>query len=211
MKVQAKAGASFARYEDSDAGEGLAIFFSQSATDVVRWRFDVYALLDTGVELLVGWFFVSPPSATVPIGQLTRQVGAAVCPGAKSWSVLVSPASDSQSAENESADITLTSSKCCTAPVGSSRVGERYGYRAGTTPGAGLAVAIQPGMTVTRIMAIGLAGGGTFQITSGGDMVTIPAGAQVYFEPQALIRTIPGSSSITFTNVNYAIEFKESA
>lgn len=211
MKIQAKAGATFARLDDSDAGEGLAIFFSQNSTDVVRWRFDVFALLDDGSEMLVGWFFVSPPSATAPIGQLTRQVGAAVCPGAKSWSVMASPASNSQAAANETANITLASSKCCTAPVGVSRVGERYGYKAGATPGGGVAVSIQPGMTVTRIMAIGLAGGGSFQITSGGDVVSIPAGAQVYFEPQAVIQTIPGSSSITFTNVNYAIEFKESA
>lgn len=215
MKVQAKAGAVFARLDDSDAGEGLAIFFSQKASDEVRWRFDVYAKLDTGAELLVGWFFVSPPSATDPIGPVTRQVGAAVCPGAKTWSVCVSPALGSQVVPNESADISLQSSKCCTAPVGVTRVGQRYGYLADNASGVTQLVnSIFPGRTVTSIAAVGLAGGGSVQINAG-PVITVPVGVGFNLEPGAVIQKIDASTGaspvISMTNVVWAIEFLESA
>jgi len=215
MKVQAKAGTSFARLDDGNAGEGLAIFFSQSESDEVRWRFDVYAKVDTGAELLVGWFYVSPPSATDPVGPLTRQVGAAVCPGAITWSVAVSPALGSQSANPESNDIALVSSKCCTAPVGVTRVGERYGYLADTAPGITQTIlTILPGRTITSIAAVGLALGGTIQI-NGGPTITIPAGSGFSLEPKALIQKLDGavnpSPTIAFNNVNWTIEYLESA
>ncbi len=215
MKVQAKAGSQWARLDDSDAGEGLAIFFSQSESDTVRWRFDVYAKVDNGAELLVGWFYVSPPSATDPIGPVTRQVGAAVCPGAITWSVCASPALGSVSATNESNNITLVSSKCCTAPVGVTRVGERYGYLADTSPGATQVVStILPGRTVTAISAFGLAGGGTVQINSG-PTITVPSGVGLNLEPKALIQKVDASTgaspTISMTNVDWVIEYLESA
>lgn len=215
MKVQAKAGATWARLEGSNSGEGLSIFFSQSENDEVRWRFDVYAKLDTGAELLVGWFYVSPPSATDPKGPQTRQVGAAVCPGAKTWSVCVSPALGSQVVLNETADISLHSSKCCTAPVGASRVGERYGYLAGTATGiTQLVNSLLPGRTVTSIAAVGLTGGGTVQINAG-PVITVPEGVGMSLDPRALIQKIDASTGsspvITMTNVVWVIEFLESA
>jgi hypothetical protein len=215
MKVQAKAGATWARLDDSDAGEGLSIFFSQKSTDEVRWRLDVYAKLDTGAELLVGWFYVSPPSATDPIGPVTRQVGAAVCPGAKTWSVCASPALGSQVVVNETADISLNSSKCCTAPVGVTRVGERYGYLADSAAGiTQFANSLFPGRTITSIAAVGLVGGGSVQINSG-PVITVPAGVGFNLEPGALIQKVDASTGsspvITMTNVVWVIEFLESA
>jgi hypothetical protein len=209
VKIQAKAGYAAATLDDSDAGEGLAIFFSQGATDVTRWRVEVLAKVDSGAELLVGVFFVSPPNATPFPGQLTRQVAAAVCPGAKSWSVIISAAVGSQAAQPETADITLISSKCCTAPVGLSRVSERYRYEAGSQAG-GIAVGLQPGSTPTGISAVGLAGGGTVQIGTGA-VITVAAGVGLSLEPKALIQAAIGSASITFTNVSWVVEFLESA
>jgi len=210
LKLQAKAGSTYCALDDDTAGEGLAIFFSQSAKDTARWRFDVYAKLNTGQVLLVGFFYVSPPSATDPIGELTRQVGAAVCPGAKSWTVIASPVGGPQAVVNETADITLISSKCCTAPVGVSRVSERYGYRANTTPGGGQSTQILFGMTVTGVSAFGLTGGGTIVLGSG-NTITVADGAGANLEPKALIRLPTTTPSITFVNVNWILEFLESA
>ncbi len=203
MKVQSKAAAQFCALDDCTAGEGLAIFFSQGLTDVTRWKFEVYAHLDTGQDLLCGSFFVSPPNATNPVGAPTRQVGAAVCPGAQSWQVIVSAAAGSQSAEQESADITLTSSKCCTAPVGVSRVGERHGYLAG---GISASFNLFPGRTVTRISATGTPGG-SMQF-NGGDIINVPAGLTVVLEPKAPMLLGP---LLTFTNVTWLVEYLESA
>jgi|SRR6478735_5643213 len=207
MKAQAKAGAAFARLDDSDAGEGLAIFFSQSGPDTVRWRLDVYAKLDTGAECLVGTLYVSPPGVTTPAGPLSRQVGAAVCPGAKTWSVCAYPASGSQAALGESAQIELTSSKCCTAPVGVTRVGERYAYRSGSPPGPTVFSAAA-GRVITRLTAVAIAPGGSVQVGSGEDIIAIPTGTTLILEPKA---PIPAFAQITLTNVNWTIEFLESA
>ncbi len=204
MKIQAKAGATFARLDDSDAGEGVAIFFSQKETDAVRWQFDVYAKVDTGAELLVGTFFVSPPSITTPPGATTRQVGAAVCPGAKTWTVCAYPAAGPQAVTNETANITLTSSKCCTAPVGVSRVGERYSYRAGNSPAV---FAVLPGRVVTRIYAQST-GAGTVTVGAGSDVITVPVGTILVLEPKA---PIPANTQISFVNINWTVEFLESA
>ena len=208
MKIQAKAGTQFAALDDSSAGEGLAIFLSQSDKDTVRWHFEVMAKLDTGAELIVGSFDVSPPLATTPIGNLTRQVAAAVCPGAISWSVTVKAAIGSVAAPTETADLTLISSKCCTAPVGVSRVAERYGYIAGSAASATALVNLFAGQVVTKIIAIGLAGGGTV-IVAGGPGIPVPAGAQVVLEPKAPIPF--GTAVLSFTNVVYVVEYLESA
>lgn len=207
MKVQSKAGTNFAALDDSSAGEGLAIFFSQSASDNTRWRFDVYARLNTGQDLLVGFFYVSPPNATNPVGPLTRQVGAAVCPGAVTWNVVASPGAGSQAASQETGDITLISSKCCTAPVGVSRVGERYGYSAGA---GNAAIPVVQGQTITGISAVGLTGGGTV-VLGPGNTITVPAGVGMSLEPQALIQLPVSSPLIVFTNVDWVVEYKESA
>ncbi len=207
MKVQAKAGAQFCALDDSTAGEGLAIFFSQGLADETRWKFEVYAHLDTGQDLLVGSFFVSPPSATTPSGPPTRQVGAAVCPGAVTWQVIVSPAAGAQSATQESADVTLISSKCCTAPVGVSRVGERYTYHSAN--GGIVNITVPPGRTVTGIAALGLSGGGSMSINSG-NLIVVPEGISINLEPKAAIPQLPGPV-ISFSNVDFVVEYLESA
>jgi len=206
MKVQAKAGYAFASLDDSDAGEGLAIFFSQSATDTQRWRLEVYATLDNGMNMLVGFFYVSPPNAiNPPTGPLSRQVAAAVCPGAKSWEVIASAVGGSAAANNEMASIHLASSKCCTAPVGVTRVGERYGFESGVAA-APTNFNVLPGRTITRITVSGIAPGG--QVNLGyGTLATVPTGVVLTLDPKAPIV----SAQISFNLVNYAVEYLESA
>lgn len=205
MKVQSKGNNNFAALDDSTAGEGLAIFFSQSEGDVTRWRIDVYARTNAGRDMLVGFFFVSPPSATSPSGETTRQVAAAVCPGAKTWSAVASPADGTQAATQESADITLISSKCCTAPVGVTRVGERYGYLSGVAIGPVVRTMLA-GQTITKIIAHST-GAGQIQLGSGA-AITVVTGSDIILEPKAPVS--PGTG-ITLTNVNYVIEYLESA
>ena len=205
MKLQARANTQYAALDDGTAGEGLAIFFSQSATDVNRWRIDVHAKLDTGAELLVGTFYISPPITTTPIGPLTRQVAAAVCPGAITWSVYATAfGNDGGTPATETADITLISSKCCTAPVGVTRVGERYGYHAGVVGGVLATVTPLPGQIVTRVSATATAAGAV--ALAGGQTIVVPNGTSVALEPKA-----PIVLGIQFLNVDYVIEYLESA
>lgn len=209
MKLQAKAGSQFAALDDSDAGEGLAIFFSQSDTDTTRWRLEVSATLDNGAEKLVGFFYVSPPNATTPLGTLTRQVAAAVCPGAKSWSVMCRPSGGPIAAAEQTADIELASSKCCTAPVGVTRVGERYGYMAGVVPNVVTSFAVLPGQTITRIVANNNTGVlGSISINGGGS-IPIPTGTSITLEPKGVIP--PGPAALTFLNAEWVAEYTESA
>ncbi len=207
MKIQAKGGNAYAALDDSDAGEGVAIFFSQAADSEQRWRLDIYARLDTGADSLVGTVYVSPPNASNPQGPLTRQVAAAVCPGAKSWSVAVNAALiTGQTAANEYAAIELTSSRCCTAPVGVSRVSERYGVIA-SVANAPQTLNILPGQTVTEITAVGHGGGGT--ITVLGVSIAVAAGATVRLNPKALIPA--GVNALGFNGVDWSVEYLESA
>lgn len=207
MKLQAKAGSQFATIDGGEVGEGLAIFFSQDATTSVRWRLEVSASLDDGSERLVGSFYVSPPLATNPLGALTRQVAAAVCPGAKSWSVVCYAAGGPIAAPEQGASIELASSKCCTAPVGLSRVSERYGYYAGVVGGVAASINLLPGQTVTRISAT--ATGAGFVTIGAGQTVLVPVGTSAVLEPRAPIPQIV--AAISFTNVNYVVEYLESA
>ena len=209
MKLQARAGTQYAALDDGTAGEGLAIFFSQRAGDANRWRIDVYAKLDTGAELLVGTFYVSPPAVSNPPGALTRQVAATVCPGAITWSVFATALGESIGSppNTETADIILISSKCCTAPVGVSRVSERYGYHAGAAT-VGQTLNLLPGQTVTRINAVGTGGGGTVTI-NGGAAIAVPTNIGMALEPKAAIPF--GAAVIAFTNVDWSVEYLESA
>jgi hypothetical protein len=208
MKVQSQTKGAWCALDDESSGEGLAVFVGQSPTDSQRWRLDVYAHLDTGADMLVGTIFVSPPSATVPVGQPTRQVLAAVCPGAKTWSVYASPVIPlGEPGFDESINIELISSKCCTAPVGATRVNERYGYIAGDASPAG--ILIEAGMTVTQIRAHGV-GAGTIEIAMGGaaPLVRVANGADVSLFPKA---PLPPGTVITFTFTTWLVEFLESA
>ncbi len=204
MRIQAKDTAQTAYLDDADAGEGLSIFFSQAASDIVRWRLDVYARLDSGVELAVGTFWVSPPPSAFPFDRLTRLVAIVVCPGAVSWSVTCA----AQTPEtNEDATIELFSSKCCTAPAGVKRVSERYSYYSGIAGGAPVAQPILAGQTITRIVANGTGAGGVS--SSFGPLITLAVGQTVTLEPKAL--TNFGATSISFLNCNWVIEYLESA
>lgn len=207
MRINSKLGVQHATYDSETAGEGLAIFFSQNAGDVSRYRFQVKAITDQGT-LQVGQFFVSPPGATTPTGPLTRMVAGAVCPGAKSWAVEISCADTEITPET--ANVTLTSSKCCTAPVGVSRVGERYFYLAGNVLGGAVTLPIALGRKLTSWAVAASSGtNGAVQLSANNaSIVTVPAGFTASAEPKA---QFDGAETITFTNVTYFAEFLESA
>ncbi len=193
-----------ATFDGKDAGEGLAVFFTQDSSCVCRYRFLVKAITSQGVYD-VGEFYSSPPAATTRHGRLTRMIAAAVCPGVQGWAVQVSAVPDSEGLiPEEVAEIILASSKCCTAPVGVTRVGERYRYAAG----AGTTTfRVAPGQRVTGIGATGLAGDGTITV-AGGNTIVVPAGIGVSLEPNA---SIAPNSAIVLTNVDWLIEYLESA
>lgn len=186
-----------------DAGEGLAIFFTQNGDSVCRYRFLIKAMIGEGVYD-VGEIYSSPPTATPIPGRLTRMIGGAVCPGATSWAVYVSAVPDPElGIPAETAEIVLSSSRCCTSPLGVSRVGERYAYAAGTD---GI-FTVLAGMRVTGVAALGLTGGGSVTI-GGGQTVIVPEGAGANLSPEVMIHP---NTVITFTNVDWILEYKESA
>jgi hypothetical protein len=205
MRIFAKNAWQVATYDGLDAGEGLAIFFSQSSGDEQRYHFIVKAITDQDT-LVVGQFFTSPPSATDPAGPLTRMVAAAVCPGAKSWTVEVKSGFDPSFTDhqNETADLVLTSSKCYTAPVGVTRVSERYAYRAGTSG----TLTIRSGQRIVSWSAIAI-GGTAGSVTIGsGNTVVIPANSSVSAEPGSGLLQ---QDNIVFVNCDWFVELLESA
>ena len=207
MRINSKLGTQHATYDGQDAGEGLAIFFSQGPEDVSRFRFQVKAITSEGT-LQVGQFFSSPPNATSPTGPLTRMLAAAVCPGAKSWAVDIT--CEDSSVTPETAEVRLVSSKCCTAPVGVTRVGERYLYVAGNVLGGTTTFQIPIGRKLTSwgVVASGV-GNGSVQLSANtADIITVPNGFTAGAEPKA---QFDGRESITFTNVTYFAEFLEGA
>ncbi len=202
-RINSKGNVQRLTFDGSDAGEGLAIFFSQNGDSTARWRCLVQAFLGEGVYD-VGEFYISPPLATARPGRLSRMVAGAVCPGATSWSVELSAVPDSEGLiPAETSDVILGSSKCYSAP-GVNRVGERYKYHAGTGTQNFTVLA---GMKVTGIAAFGLGGGGTIVI-AGGDTITVPAGVGMNLAPGV---SISPNSIINFTNVDWTIEYLESA
>lgn len=208
MRINSLAGTQIASLVQDDSGEGLSIFFSQGGDSVVRYRFRVKARIDEGI-FDMGEFFSSPPGATSPIpGRLSRMVAGAVCPGAVAWSVEITPVGvDGEQPASETAEITLASSKCCTAPIGVTRVSERYAYASADNEGISTNFIVLPGMTVTGIAAFGYTGGGTVVISSG-DIVLVPAGISINFEPKGPIQP---NTAIELNNVDWVIEYLESA
>lgn len=208
MQVQALAKTQHVSFDGSEAGEGLSIFVSQPPTAVGRWRLTVKAITNQNTYT-VGELYISPPTATAPAGRTSRMIGGAVVPGVTGWTVECLCLGDGTGAiPNEEMDIFLTSSKCCTAPIGASRVAERYSYLAGSSV-APVNIAMKPGQTITRISLFGLGGGGTAVINSTAT-ITVPAGATVVFEPKAPIPQL-ASQVLAFTNINWVVEFLESA
>lgn len=203
MRINSQLGTQHAALDDSDAGEGLAIFFSQDGPSVCRYRFVVKARIDQGTYDM-GEFYSSPPLATAIPGRLSRMIAGAVCPGATGWSVEVSAVPVDDEIAPETADIVLASSRCCTAPVGVTRVAERYNYEAGSGTST---FTILAGMKVTGIAAIGQAGGGTVVI-AGGDSITVPSGTGINLAPES---NLSPNSVISFTDVDWVIEYLESA
>lgn len=191
-----------AALDDSDAGEGLAIFFSQPGNSVCRYRFLVKAKVDGG-DFDVGEFYSSPPGATAIPGRPSRMIAGAICPGATGWSVYVSAVPVDDEIAPETANVSLASSHAF-AQMGVTRVAERYSYEAfaGTANFTVLA-----GMRITGIAAVGLTGGGTI-VVAGGDTVTVPEGISANLEPGS---PIAPNSVIAFTNVDWVIEYLESA
>lgn len=194
-------------YDSSEAGEGLAIFFSQNGNDVGRWRFLVKARLDEGL-IQVGEFYSSPPNSASPSTNLSRMIGGAICPGARSWTVdvsCISGADENLPPTEETPEIILASSKCCSAPIGVSRVNERYAYAAGS--GAISTFSVRAGMKITGIAAIGTGGGGAIQIGSGASVI-VPANISANLSPESVIAP---NTNIILSNVDWVIEYLESA
>ncbi len=203
-RVNSQGGTQEFAFDDIDAGEGVAVFFSQGGEAVGRYRFILKAIIDEGMYD-VGEFYSSPPGATDIPGRLSRMIAGAVCPGAKSWRVAVTPVKDFEGLlpSDETAEVILASTRCY-AQMGVTRVAERYNYVAnfGTT-----SFRILAGMRVTGITALGLPGDGSVTI-GGGDTILVPDGISVNLEPGASI--VP-NTNIAFGNCDWVIEYMESA
>lgn len=206
-RINSKKGVQYEAFDGAAAGEGLAIFFSQNGDSVCRYRCLVKAMIGEGV-FDVGEFFISPPGVTSIPGRLSRMVAGAVCPGATSWAIQISaiPSNDEETIPAETADIILSSSRCCTSPIGVTRVGERYNYVADSSPSGLSTFTVRAGMTITGVAAIGLTGGGTIDL--GGDSIVVPEGISMNMEPKAPL--VP-NQLITLSNVDWVIEYLESA
>lgn len=201
MRINSSGGTQEAALDDSDAGEGLAVFFSQNGQSTARYRFRVKAIVDGGVYD-IGEFYSSPPilAAGTPAGRLSRMIGGAICPGATGWRVAVSC---ENGVEDDTADIVLSSSRCY-GSLGAYRVNERYQMAAG---GVGGSYTVLPGQTITGIAAVAV-GAGTIEVGAGEDLISIPDGISANLAPESPI--LPGTV-ITFVNVEWVIEYKESA
>lgn len=206
FRVRATAGTQHATFDGKEAGEGLAIFLSQKPTAVSRYRFSVKAITDQGT-LQVGEIYSSPPTATNPPGPPSRMIAGAVCPGATSWAVDVTCADASPA--DEGATVVLTSSKCCTSPIGVSRVQERYLYVSNSVTGGSQTFPIPPGRRLKSWSAVasGVGDGAVTLSNNTGTPITVSAGYSVSGEPGNFI----GLESITFANVVFFIEYEESA
>lgn len=222
MRVNSKGNTQLATFDGTLAGEGLAIFLSQGPTDIGRWRFVVKAM-NSQMTMQVGEVFSSPPNATNPDGGLSRMIAGAVCPGVESWAVEVSCAPMFQVGLNnqpdtisvppdETADVVLLSSKCCTGPIGLTRVSERYLYQAGSALNGTATLHILPGRTIKSWSAIASGvGDGSAQLTAVNDanVVVVPNGTTATGEPG--IQILNPAATLVFTNVNYIVEYLESA
>lgn len=206
MRINSKSGTQYATFDGSAAGEGLAIFLSQNGDSAVRYRFLVKAMIGEGVYD-IGEFYSSPPLSTAIPGRLSRMIAGAVCPGTTSWGVQISAVPDvNNNIPAETAEIILASSRCCTSPIGVSRVSERYQYAAGST-GATDNFLVLAGMKITGISAIGLIGGGTVVIGSD-NTITVAEGVGINLAPEA---SISPNTTILLSDVSWVIEYVESA
>jgi hypothetical protein len=207
VRINSLGGVQHAALDDTDAAEGLSVFFSQNGESVCRYRVVVKARIDQGLYDM-GEFYISPPFSTDQPGRLSRMIAGAVCPGATGWAVEVTavPSNDEGTIPSETADIVLASSRCCTAPVGVTRVAERYQYVADSNVGIS-SFTVRAGMRITGIAAIGLTGGGTITI-AGGATITVPENISANLEPEA---SIAPNSIIAITNCDWVIEWVESA
>lgn len=196
-----------ATFDGAGAGEGLAVFFSQGGEAEARYRFIVRAITSQGT-FDVGEFYSSPPSATSIPGKLTRMIAGAVCPGVQSWEVEISavPSNDEGTIPPETAEVILTSSRCC-YQAGVQRVAERYAYISGNSLSASAVFKVRAGMRITGIAAFGLPGGGTVTI-GGGSTITVPDGISIGLQPEG---SIPPNANIVLSNVDYVVEYMESA
>ena len=195
----------FTAYDSEEAGESLAIFLSQTPGDSARLYFAVYAILSSGGQLLVGTFNSSPPIATDPQGQPTRLVAYASCPGAVGWTVRHGLAASYIGGVHESYGVDLGSSKGIVSPSGVTRVNQRYNYAAGQTTDTSYTVA--PGQKILSWTAVAPSTAGSVQLGTG-QVIQVPAGAAVQAEPGS---GLLAAENFTFTNVDWFIEYLESA
>jgi hypothetical protein len=206
LQLQSRASNQTAYFDGDKVGDALSIFFSQNAECVGRWRLTIKAITSQS-SMIVGVLFVSPPSATNPHGMTSRMVGAAIVPGVVGWEVdcICVGGGEGGSVPDESANVMLLSSQCCTAPVGVSRVGERYFYATG--PGASYVV--QPGQRVKSWTVSAAAAVGSVSI-NGASAIVVPANTTLVGRPES---SLPMIESFAFTGVglNWFIELLESA
>jgi len=211
VRIESKTRVQHASYDSSDAGEGLAVFFSQDGACEARYRCLVKAIT-TGGTFDMGEFYISPPTATQIPGRLSRMVAAAICPGAIGWAVDVSciPSliEDELVLPSETAEIILASSHCCGSPMGVHRVSERYKSFTGVSAGGSDTFTVLAGMKITGIAALGLTGSGSVSYSDLTGTITVPEGLSVNLAPEG---SLSPNCVITLNNVDYVIEYLESA
>ena len=95
-------------------GDSLSIHLAQQGGSSAVWTLDVWVQIAQG-EFFVGRIVTTAPSAG---NNPSRTVGIATIPGAIGWSVQATCPTD-----DEAADLTLQSSRCCTAAIGLIKIG----------------------------------------------------------------------------------------
>jgi len=186
MRINSKLGVQHATFDGCEAGEGLAIFFSQNADDVVRYRFLVKAMIGEGIYQ-VGIFYSSPPNIGGASGPLTRMIGGAVCPGATSWAVDVSAVDVGEGVTPETAEWCFLLSRCFTAPIGVTRVNERYTYRASNGTAT---LQVLAGQTLKSWGVVASQGVDGFVETDALPIITVPNGFTVSAERTVWLRCL---------------------
>lgn len=110
--------------------EGLTISLTQPGKSTSRWVFRVRVRTDEG-EFLLGQFSTNPPSTGIP----SRVVAQASCPGAREWTVDVTPAQAVEGlvAVPDDSAVSLAVGLSTVSPAGVQRVNERPKYYSGVS------------------------------------------------------------------------------
>lgn len=196
---------------NDEADEGLSISLTQPAGSTSRWLFVVRARTDDGGLVTLGHFYTCPPSLDSPH---TRVVAIASCPGAREWTVDVSPAQalaqDPIPMEPDNSAVSLAGGRPLSCCRGVQRVSERPRFLSG----AAAQVAVHWGQ---RIVAITATGNGSLGVCDVADpfngflvgSLYFPAAAPARFECDGLMQ---GTLVLTFSSTSqFFVELAESA